>query len=41
MEQDAFRKACRGLVVPEELIGLGFGVAMAVDETEPALEDAP
>jgi type IV pilus assembly protein PilB len=34
IEHDAFRKACRGLIAPEEIISLGFGVAMAVDDSE-------
>jgi type II secretory ATPase GspE/PulE/Tfp pilus assembly ATPase PilB-like protein len=32
MEGDAFRKACDGLIPPEEVVELGFSVAMALDE---------
>jgi type IV pilus assembly protein PilB len=32
MEHDAFRKACQGLICPEEIIQLGFSVAMAMEE---------
>jgi type IV pilus assembly protein PilB len=32
MEQDAFRKACAGLIPPEEIINLGFGVAAAMED---------
>jgi type IV pilus assembly protein PilB len=31
MEDDAFRKCCRGLLTPEELIRLGFGFAMKLE----------
>jgi type IV pilus assembly protein PilB len=32
MEEDAFLKACAGIVPPEEVVELGFSVAMALDE---------
>jgi type IV pilus assembly protein PilB len=47
MEADAFRKACQGLISPEEIIDLGFSVAMAMEDEEVevpepvALEAAP
>jgi type II secretory ATPase GspE/PulE/Tfp pilus assembly ATPase PilB-like protein len=31
MEQDAFEKACQGLIPPEEIVGLGFSVALALE----------
>jgi len=30
LEEDAFQKACAGLIPPEEIVELGFGVAMAM-----------
>jgi len=32
MEEDAFRKACHGLIPPEEVVNLGMGLAMRIDE---------
>ena len=34
MEHDAFCKACQGLIPPEEILTLGFGVAMAMEDEE-------
>jgi type II secretory ATPase GspE/PulE/Tfp pilus assembly ATPase PilB-like protein len=39
MEQDAFVKACRGVIPPEEIIHLGLGFAMAVDDMGVEWED--
>jgi type IV pilus assembly protein PilB len=45
MEEDAFRKACRGLILPEEVVKLGFQVARAYSDRAPAppevIEAAP
>jgi type IV pilus assembly protein PilB len=32
MERDAFDKACKGIIPPEEIIQLGLGMAVALDE---------
>jgi type IV pilus assembly protein PilB len=32
MEEDAFRKAFRGLIAPEEVVNLGMGLAMKMEE---------
>jgi type II secretory ATPase GspE/PulE/Tfp pilus assembly ATPase PilB-like protein len=34
IEEDAFHKACLGMIAPEEVVDLGFGVSMAVRRTE-------
>ena len=39
MEQDAFVKACQGVITPEEVLGLGMGLAMQMDPQ--ALQVAP
>jgi type IV pilus assembly protein PilB len=36
IEQDAFRKACEGLIPPEEVVELGLGVASTMAGTAPA-----
>jgi type II secretory ATPase GspE/PulE/Tfp pilus assembly ATPase PilB-like protein len=33
MEEDAFRKACLGLVPPDEIVNLGLGVDLSFDDT--------
>jgi hypothetical protein len=38
MEQDAFLKARQGVIAPEEVIHLGLGLSMPLDDLE---EDAP
>jgi type II secretory ATPase GspE/PulE/Tfp pilus assembly ATPase PilB-like protein len=35
LEEDAFLKARRGLISPEEIVKLGFGLAMAMEDAEP------
>jgi len=35
MEEDAFIKACRGIVPPEEIVHLGLGLAMDLEEAPP------
>lgn len=39
LEQDAFRKAAQGLIPPEEIIKLGFGLALAAEDAD--LEESP
>jgi type IV pilus assembly protein PilB len=39
IEHDAFRKACQGLICPEEIIQLGFSVAMAMEDGEEPEEE--
>jgi type II secretory ATPase GspE/PulE/Tfp pilus assembly ATPase PilB-like protein len=35
LEEDAFQKACQGLIAPEEILHLRMGLASTVDETAP------
>lgn len=48
LEEDAFQKACRGVIPPDELVHLGLNVAAAMEQmttadgsTEASLNDAP
>jgi type II secretory ATPase GspE/PulE/Tfp pilus assembly ATPase PilB-like protein len=41
MEEDAFRKACLGLIAPEEIVCLGFDLSRLVEEYEEEPVEAP
>jgi len=41
MEQDAFEKACEGIIPPEEIVELGFGAAVAMAGKRAAGSPAP
>jgi len=41
MEEDAFRKACHGLIPPEEVVNLGMGLALKVEQMGVPLGAAP
>jgi type IV pilus assembly protein PilB len=41
MEEDAYSKACRGVIPPEEVVNLGLGLAMTMADVGPVEEGEP